>query len=269
MNRTMHNGVEMVTEIVTFMNEIKKKSPRLIFKHSERMKYGYTNDGVYNYAYGGFDVFSDDDPTVKIGQIYLENTNPYNYCVMSRLISNNKYSHWSSTDHRTKKSKHMANALKIAVKTLKPVELIEVYNDQEETFKRDVHSRRNKVSSGIQTALMGVPRGSIHAELLNMIAIGYVPVDKEVKKAMDYIANTQDEIKELQAYDPDFALVRVYSDRVEYRKKDDKETHKVNEIAQLPQAIAEKMFVLNISEENKFVDGIGVKREHNTYWVVL
>lgn len=268
-NVTMHDGKEMVTEIVEFMNEIKKKNPRLIFKPSERMKFGYMQADGYKYAFGGFEVYPDDSPNEKIGQIYLENGNPYNYCVMSRLITNAKYSHWNSTDHRTKKSKHRANSLKVALKTLKPVELFEIYNNDEESIKQHIHTKRNRLSSGVQSALMGVPRMSWHNELLNMISLGYTPVDKEVKKAMDYVANNQEELRQLQAYDPNFAIVRVCTDRVEYGYKELKETHTVSDISKLPEDIAGKMFVLNISEENKFVDEVGIKRNNNVYWVIL
>jgi len=269
MNRTMQNGVEMVTEVVTFMNEIKKKNPRLIFRVSERMKYGYTNDGAYHYAYGGFDVYSDDAPHDKIGQIYLENNNPYNYCVMSRLISNNKYSHWSSTDHRTKKSKHMANAIKTAVKSLKPVQLIEVFNEEKDTIENAIHQSRNKLASATNDVVMRLSRQSIHVELLNMIAMGYTPVNADVKKAMEFIENNQEKLRELQAYDPEYAVVRVYTDRVEYAYKSNQDLQTVSDMSKLPENIAGKMFVLNITEENKFVEEVGVKRHNNVYWVVL
>ena len=268
-NRTMHDGVEMVTEIVEFMNEVKKKSPRLVFKPNDRMKFGYMQADAYHYAQAGFDVFADDSPNEKIGMLYLENGNPYNYCVMSRLITNAKYSHWNSTDHRTKKSKHRANAIKTAIKVLKPVQLVEIYNNDEEGIKQHIHAKRNKLSSGMQSALMGVSRSSWHLELLNMIDIGYVPVDKEVKRVMEYVVNNREELKQLQAYDPNFAIVRVCTDRVEYGYKGLKETHSVSDISKLPEDIAGKMFVLNISEENKFVDEVGIKRPNNVYWVIL
>jgi hypothetical protein len=268
-NRMTHDGVEMVTEIVEFMNEIKKKKPRLIFKPNERVRFGYMNSEEYKFAVGGFDIFSDDDPSVSIGQIYLESNDPYNYCVSSRLISNNKYSHWSTQDHRTKKSKHMATALKTAIKVLKPVELSEVFESQEDNFKQALHHSRDKLSHGIRNTLTGVSRGTIHQEMLNMISVGYTPVSKEFVDAMAYIKETHNEISRLQAYDPEYALVRVYTDRVEYLTKGKEGNGVADDMSKLPPDIAGKMFVLSIAEQDKFVEEIGVKREHNTYWVVL
>jgi hypothetical protein len=265
----MHDGVEMVTEIVEFMNDIKKKSPRLIFKPNDRMKFGYMQADAYHYAKGGFDVYSDDAPDSKIGMIYLENNNPYNYCVMSRLITNAKYSHWNGVDHRTKKSKHKANALKTALKVLKPVQLFEVFEEEKESVEHHIYKARNQLASSIQDIVMRLPRHAIHSELVNLIKMGYTPVNSDIKKAMDFIDQNQDKLRELQEYKPEYALVRVYTDRVEYAYKSNQEVKTVSEIAKLPEELAGKMFVLNITEENKFVEQVGIKRPNSVYWVVL
>jgi hypothetical protein len=269
MNTIAIDGVEIVEPAVDLMSAVKKKNPLLMFKPNEKRGWNEWDKGDCKSYSAQFDVFHVDNPVQKIGNIGVEQDRAgVKYYVRSRLIQNNRFSPYSSTEHQSKKSIHINNIVKEAVKYLKPVSLEEIYTEGEKRFKDKLLYRRTSMQDAINGKINYVGRAALFTEVMNMIAKGYAPITTDVQKAKEFLENNAEKIKEVNAYNPDFAFVRVLPNSVEYKLKSNSEIVRVNTKEELPEAIRGKMFVLDVSDKDTFIEDVGSKGA-GTYWVIL
>jgi hypothetical protein len=119
-------GETITSETIKLMNEIKKKQPLLQFVPSKtnRSKIYVHDTTPATMAYTHLDVFYSNEPNNRVGVIGWDSQS---YIVSSRLIENGRYSHWSANEHRSKKSKHMKNIVREAIKFLLPIQFDEMW----------------------------------------------------------------------------------------------------------------------------------------------
>jgi len=259
------NGVVMASEVLKLANEIKKKQPLLQFTPSQanRSKI-YVHDtspptSVYTYL----DVAHVGAPDNRVGQIGYDGQQ---YIVSSRLIENGRYSHWSGSEHRSKRSKHMKNIIKEAVKFLLPVGFDEVWNDSVNKFEQSLRNKTTQLRSSVNNK-MRIDPTAIFKEFLHMYATGYTPITDEFKDALAFVVGKQAEIEKYADYKPTTYMVWVKGNTIQYGTKiDDAVT--VDSIDQVPEEVRGKMFVLDVSEPNNFIEDVGMKAREKLYWVI-
>lgn len=259
------NGETIASETIKLMNEIKKKQPLLQFKPStmNRSKI-YTHDTnpatmVYTYL----DVVHASSPDNRVGII---GWNGENYVVSSRLIENGRYSHWSGSDHRSKRSKHMKNIVREAVKFLLPIGFDEIWIESHDKFQRSLIAKTQQIRNSI-TNKMRVDPTALFKEFVHMCATGYTPITQEFKEALAFTVEKQAEIEKYATYEPTTYMVWIKGNSIEYGVKGS-EPVAVDSIDKVPEEIRGKMFVLDVSEVNSFIEDVGMKTQEKQYWVI-
>jgi hypothetical protein len=253
---------------IELVNAIRKKKPELIVVGACRqmIKMGTTNTtyGIYR----GLDLAYANLPEQVVGTVGYEYEQ---FFVNSRLIENARFSAWSGRDFHTKKSKHMNNITKEALKYLLPTQFKEVVDESKDKFNRFIHDIRSEATQGMRYAL-NQTNDNMRDELFHMIEQGYKPKNASFASAMAYVTKTKDAYERNQNYDPPKAFVWIKSDSVVYKigKEDlDSSATSVATTNDLPEEIRGKLFVLMVADQDKFVDEVGMKAGDNKFWVIL
>ena len=249
-------------QLLDLLNAIKKKKPELIVVGGTNQSGIYKGDTRY-VCYRGLELAYANLPTQVVGYIGFDGES---YYVYSRLITNAKYSTWS-TDHHVKKSKHMNNIVKEAVKYLLPTQFKEMVEESLGFVERDIHRIREKSREGLYGKLRHIGYSEWRGELLHMASVGYRPENKEIAEAMAYVVETQEDYDRNANYNPDKMFVWIKPECVMYGNgKDDYQ--ELKSVDELPEDIRGKLFVLMVTDAKSFVDEVGMKFEDNKFWVI-
>jgi hypothetical protein len=258
-------GETIASETIKLMNEIKKKQPLLQFIPSKtnRSKIYVHDTNPATMVFTHLDVVHASAPENRVGLIGYDGQQ---YIVSSRLIENGRYSHWSGNEHRSKKSKHMRNIVREAVKFLLPIQFYEVWEDGLGRFERSLVAKTQQIRAAIVNK-MRVDPTALFKEFVHMHAQGYVPITQEFKEALAFTAEKQAEIEKYVDYKPTTYMVWVKGNSIEYGVKGS-ESVAVDSIDKVPEEIRGKMFVLDVSEVNSFIEDVGMKTQEKQYWVI-
>jgi hypothetical protein len=249
-------------EIIDLLNAVKKKKPELVVVSGSRQR-GHHVNGVLVYTYRELELAYANLPTQVVGAIGFDGES---YTVNSRLIENAKYSAWSTYDYHTKKSKHMNNIVKEALKHLLPTQLKEVVAESVDKFDRYISNIRDGAKQGMRQTLNRT-NDDLRDELFHMVEQGYKPKNATFASAMAYVIETKDEYERNQQYSPERGFVWIKPDGVVY--KHGKEETSVPNVEALPEEIRGKLFVLMVSDKDRFIDEVGMKADDNKFWVIL
>ena len=259
------NGVVMASEVLKLANEIKKKQPLLQFVPSQtnRSKIYVHDTSPSTTVFTYLDAFHVNAPNDKVGQIGYDGQQ---YIVSSRLIENGRYSHWSGGEHRSKRSKHMKNIIKEAVKFLLPIGFNEIWEQTHDRFQRSLQDKTQRIRTSIVSKTRVDPT-ALFKEFVHMYATGYAPITQEFKEALAFVIDKQEEIAKYSDYKPTTYMVWVKGNTIEFGTRDD-EPVVVDSIDKVPEEIRGKMFVLDVSEVNTFIEDVGMKTQEKQYWVI-
>ena len=260
------NGETMASETIKLMNEIKKKQPLLQFIPSKtNVSKIYVHDtSPPTTVYTTLDAFYNSEPNNRVGQIAYDGQQ---YIVTSRLIENGRYSHWSGSEHRSKKSKHIKNIIKEAVKFLLPIQFNEIWEESDTKFQRELSNRTQQIRNSIINKTRIDPT-ALFKEFVHMYATGYTPITQEFRDALTFTIEKQAEIEKYVDYKPTTYMVWVKGNSIQYSDKMTNEPATVDSIDKLPEDIRGKMFVLDVSEVNNFIEDVGMKTQEKQYWVI-
>lgn len=251
-------------QILDILNAVRKKKPELIVVGGSRQRTHYAQNNVQVTTYRELNLAYANLPEQVVGAIGFDGEV---YTVNSRLIENAKYSAWSSYDHHTKKSKHMNNIVKEALKYLLPTQFKEVVEESISSFNTHIGQIRDDARQGMRYALHRTI-DDLRDELFNMVEQGYKPKNTSIASAMAYVVETKETFERNQSYDPERAFVWVKPECVVYRRgKDD--PRQVGSTDELPEEIRGKLFVLMVSDKDVFIDEVGMKAGDNKFWVIL
>jgi hypothetical protein len=259
------NNVVMASETIKLMNEIKKKQPLLQFMPSQsnrsKMYIHDANPSVTVYTH--LDVGHASAPDNRVGQIGWDSQS---YIVSSRLIENGRYSHWSGSEHRSKKSKHMKNIVREAIKFLLPVGFDEIWEESFGKFEQSLRNKPTQLRSSVNNK-MRIDPTAVFKEFLHMYATGYAPITQEFKDALAFVVGKQEEINKYADYKPTTYMVWIKGNSIQYGTTIDNATT-VDSLDKVPEEIRGKMFVLDVSEVNNFIEDVGMKAHDKQYWVI-
>ena len=258
-------GETITSETIKLMNEIKKKQPLLQFVPSKtnRSKIYVHDTTPATMAYTHLDVFYNSEPNTRVGVIGWDSQS---YIVSSRLIENGRYSHWSGNEHRSKKSKHMKNIVREAIKFLLPIRFDEVWQESNQKFHQELHNKPQHIRQSVGNK-MRIDPNAIFKEFLHMHAQGYAPITQEFKEVLAFTLAKQADIEKYVNYKPTTYMVWVKGNSIVYGAKED-EPVTIDSIDKLPEDIRGKMFVLDVSEVNNFIEDVGMKTQEKQYWVI-
>lgn len=259
------NGVVMASETIKLMNEIKKKQPLLQFtpSQSNRSKIYVHDTSPPTTVFMYLDVVHTTAPDNQVGQIGYDGQQ---YIVSSRLIANGRFSHWSGNEHRSKRSKHMKNIVREGVKFLLPVGFDEIWNESHDKFDSNLKNKQQHIRATV-TNKMRIDPTAVFKEFLHMYATGYTPITNEFKDALAFVLGRQAEIEKYADYKPTTYMVWIKGNEVLYGVKGD-EPVAVDSLDKLPEDIRGKMFVLDVSDVNNFIEDVGMKTQEKQYWVI-
>jgi hypothetical protein len=251
-------------QIIDLLNAVKKKKPELIVVGGSRRRTHYAENNVQVHTYRELELAYANLPEQVVGAIGFDGEV---YTVNSRLIENARFSAWSSYDHHTKKSKHMNNIVKEALKHLLPTQLIEVVAESAEKFERNIAKIRDDARQGMRSTLARTI-DDLRDELFNMVEQGYKPKNASIASAMTYVVETKETFERNQKYDPERTFVWIKPESVVY-KRGKNEAISVPNTDALPEEIRGKLFVLMVSDKDVFIDEVGMKAGDNKFWVIL
>jgi hypothetical protein len=251
------------SQTIDLLNAIKKKRPELIVLKGSRQRMHFTNDGVQVHIYRELELAYANLPEQVVGAVGFDGEV---YTVNCRLIENARFSAWSSYDYHTKKSKHMNNIVKEALKYLLPTQLKEVVAESVDKFDRYISNIRDSARQGMRHTLSRT-NDELRDELFHMVEQGYKPKNASIASAMAYVVQTKESYERNQTYNPERGFVWIKPDGVVY--KHGKEETSVPNVEALPEEIRGKMFVLMVSDKDTFIDEVGMKAGDNKFWVIL
>jgi hypothetical protein len=263
---TEYLGVNVCKEVLELMHEIKKKNPMLSFTVGSNRTTFFDDATPPNRIEVKTSLLAHDvnDPSKPIGVIGYDTDEKY--WVRSRLIQNEKYGRWNTSQHQSKFSKHMKNIVKESVKSLKPLSYEEVREENEGHVLRAIDQRSRQVIQQCN-AYMKMDFSKVFPELLHMHNIGYTPKGTEFAQAITYAVENKEELEKYYDYKPKKCMVWVRPNSVVYEI--DKEIKQVNSVQELPEYLHQKIFVLDITDKGQFVEDVGIKQDTGIYWVLL
>ena len=257
-------GENVITQVLDLMDEIRKKNPMLSFKVGSNRTYimGEDNGKVeVKMSMTAHDV-SDSDKV--IGSIGFDSDDKY--WVRSRLIRNEKYGRWNTSQHQSKSSKHMKNIVKEALKSLRPLEYEEIKEEHEADMNRHIDHRSRQVVAK-SNAHIKLDFAEIFPELLHMYNVGYTPTNSKFAQAITYANENKEELQKYYRYNPKKVMIWVRPNSVVYQ--DGEVITQVNTTAELPEDLRGKLFVLDVTDKGQFVEDVGLKQDTGIYWVLL
>ena len=249
-------------QLLDLLNAIKKKKPELIVIGGVNQR-GVYKDDTRLILYAGLAIAYADMPNQEVGSISFDGES---YIVTSRLIENARFSSWNSREYHSKKSIHMNNIVKDAIKYLLPTQMNEVVCASINVIGNYASEIRDRARRAMNDKLNPVHR-VLREELMHMVATGYVPNNDEVAKAMEYVKATANEYDALRNFDPDRVFVWIKPNEVIYRE--DKEDVVVKSTDELPENIRGKLFVLMVADAGKLIEEVGVKVKDDQFWVLV
>ncbi len=250
-------------ETIDLLNAIKKKRPELIVVGGSRQRGHFTDEGVQVATYRELELAYANLPEQVVGAIGFDGEV---YTVNCRLIENARFSAWSSYDYHTKKSKHMNNIVKEALKYLLPTQLKEVVAESVDKFDRYISNIRDGARQNMRQTLNRT-NDDLRDELFNMVEQGYKPKNASVASAMAYVIETKESYERNQQYSPERGFVWIKPEGVVYKRG--KEEITVPNTDALPEDVRGKLFVLMVSDKERFIDEVGMKADDNKFWVIL
>lgn len=269
---TEFDGGKVLDNVYILMNAIKLKNPLLVFKLGGEGIITYTDDNTRVEIKTSLKVFYSDMPEREVGEIGFNRSDKY--WVNSRLIQNGKFSHWSGKAHTTKESKHIKNTVKDALKYLEPISFIEVARETSTFVIKAVNNKKQEVRAQANNKL-DIDKEELFEELLHLSSIGYQSPSPKFQGAISFAVQQKEEFKKYFNYEPKFTAVWVKPNSIEYLEgikannpEPEVDSKVVDSKEKLPEHVRDKMFVLDVTDKNTFVEDIGVKQYGGVYWVI-
>lgn len=249
--------------IIDLLNAVKKKRPELIVVGGSRKRTHFVENNVQLHTYRELELAYANLPEQVVGAIGFDGDV---YTVNCRLIENARFSAWSSYDYHTKKSKHMNNIVKEALKHLLPTQLKEVVAESVDKFDRYINNIRDSARQGMRHTLSRT-NDELRDELFHMVEQGYKPKNASIASAMAYVVETKESYERNQQYSPERGFVWIKPEGVVYKRG--KEEITLPNTDALPEDVRGKLFVLMVSDKDTFIDEVGMKAGDNKFWVIL
>ncbi len=267
------NGVDTVEGLVDLANAISKVMPDILFKQQNINKYGVVMQTYPDGVCDGLFAFHSSDLNNHIGIIEVTNyfnntvTHRAKYGITSINIDDGRRTY--GKEGSFKYSIHAKNIVRVAKKAFKPFTFDQIANKAKQKFVSEVESLSNNMRWELRQQTCD---GYEHLmnDWENLFHLGYEPKNAKFKQMMEYVVANKEKIDKYNKYDPDHYFVLVKDSEVQYRLNSAKgeQPRIVPNKDALPDEIKGKLFVLDITDKQSFVEDIGLKENDGAYWVI-
>lgn len=264
-------GVDTVQYLADLANDISKVVPDIVFKPHDMNTWGIDKNHypkglcVSLHAYHTSDL-NNHVGLIEVSSFYTATDKP-RYGITSINIDSGRHTYGG--DGKYKYSIHAKNIIREAKKALKPFTFEQIADRAKKKFKQEVESIgynmgweiRNNTCQDIST---------FKDDLIDLYYQGHDFKSAKVKRMTEYLIANQEKIAKYQNYDPDHYFVLVKDGEVQYRlnsAKDNPPTILPSKDA-LPDDIKGKLFVLDITDKQSFVEDVGLKENDGAYWII-
>jgi hypothetical protein len=267
------NGIDTVEFLSNIMNDVAKVLPSISFKPHNINTWGVIKeefpDGVCDSVF----AFHSSDLNNHIG--ILEVSNYYNnsethkpkYGITSINIDDGRHTYGGEGAY--KYSIHSKNIVRVAKKAFKPFTFDQIADRARRKFRQEVDSIGSRATWELRNNTCH-DIDIFQDDLLELHYLGIKFKNPKIAKMAQYVADNQEDIKKYLNYDPDHYFVLVKDNEVQYRLNSTKGEmpFKVPSKDALPDDIKGKLFVLDITDKQEFVEDIGLKENDGAYWII-
>ncbi len=250
-----------------FYDELKHKQPTMTFIMGGNPRFRVRlTDADSLYVYGHVGIAYADAPDILVGKIMVDtNANGETlYCVESHQIRNERFATYND-EYRIKRTKKFKDAVKTAMRYLKPKDTQSILEDTRHVFESAQSQIKSPAAHKLYEAC-AIQHNVVQQEIEAMLAFGYTPKTQAFISAFNILRDEGEELKRLSQYKPKASFVWLKSDRAHIVAPDGGETvaHTMDDV---PEDIRNKIAVLQIGADNSAIINVGVKVDNTKYWV--
>jgi hypothetical protein len=267
------DGIDTVEFLSNLMNDISKVMPDISFKPQNINTWGVVKEEYPNGVCDGMYAYHSSDLNNHIG--IIEVSNYYNnnekhkpkYGITSINIEDGRHTYGSEGSF--KYSIHSKNILRVAKKVFKPFTFDQIADRARRKFNQEISSIDSRATWNLRNNTCH-DIDIFKDDLLELHYLGIKFKNPKIASMAQYLADNQDDIKKYLNYNPDHYFVLVKDNEVQYRLNSTKgeQPLKVQSKDQLPDEIKGKLFVLDITDKQEFVEDIGLKENDGAYWII-
>lgn len=270
-----YQGVEVIDDLMALMDMINKVVPDLLFKPKELTKWGVDPQKYPNGVCESVLVFHKSDPNNFIGRLdissyfHIQNIKYEPKYGISSININDGRNTYRRNEGQYKYSIHPKNIVRVAKKAFKPFTFKQIADRNAHNFNSEIQGIRSKAEWDIRQGTSDT-YDVVWEDVMHLHAMGYQPKSDKFKRVMDYILEKKDFIQKYKNYSPDHYFVLVRPDSVMYQSSKHKESDPIVVPSKdnLPEDIKGKLFVLDITDSQSFVEDVGLKENDGAYWIV-
>lgn len=267
------HDVDAVEVLIDLSNAISKVLPDISFKPHNINRWGTVKEEHPNGVCDSLFAYHSTDLNNHIGIIEVSNyynnseTHKPKYGITSINIEDGRHTYGG--EGAFKYSIHSKNIVRVAKKAFKPFTFDQIADRARRKFNQEISSidsratwnLRNNTCSDIDV---------FQEDLMELFYLGHKFKNPKVENMVAYLAKNQEEIKKYVNYNPDHYFVLVKDNEVQYRLNSTKgeQPFKVQSKDALPDDIKGKLFVLDITDKQEFVEDIGLKENDGAYWII-
>jgi hypothetical protein len=268
-----YNGVDAVEALIDLANDISKVVPDISFKQQNMNTWGVVKDLYPNGVCDGLYVYHSTDLNNHIGIIEVSNyynnseTHKPKYGITSINIEDGRHTYGGEGAY--KYSIHSKNIVRVAKKVFKPFTFDQIADRARRKFRQEIDGIGSRASWDLRNNTCS-DIDVFQDDLMELFYLGHSFKNPKVEKMVAYLAKNQEQIKKYVNYNPDHYFVLVKDNEVQYRLNSTKgeQPFKVQSKDALPDDIKGKLFVLDITDKQEFVEDIGLKENDGAYWII-
>jgi len=267
------NGIDTVEFLSNIMNDVAKVLPSISFKHHNINTWGVIKEEFPNGVCDSVFAFHSSDLNNHIGILevsnYYSNSDSHKpkYGITSINIDDGRHTYGGEGAY--KYSIHSKNIVRVAKKAFKPFTFDQIADRARRNFRQEVDSIGSRATWELRNNTCH-DIDIFQDDLLELHYLGIKFKNPKIAKMAQYVADNQEDIKKYLNYDPDHYFVLVKDNEVQYRLNTTKgeQPFKVPSKDALPDEIKGKLFVLDITDKQQFVEDIGLKENDGAYWII-
>jgi hypothetical protein len=267
-----YNDVDTVAYLTDLANLIEKAVPNISFKHGTLEKWGVDLEKYPQGVCQSLKIFHDEDLNNHIGVIevsnYYRETDKPKYGISSINIDDGRQTYNENGQH--KYSINIKNIVRVAKKVLKPFTFQQIADRHKREFERSIDALRNSMNWNLRQNVSDGYKSMID-DMENLYHLGYAPKNAKFKQMMDYVIKFKQDIDKYMDYSPQHYFVLVKNNLVQYKlmlEGSKTEPHTIQSKDELPDEIKGKLFVLDITDKQDFVEDVGLKQNDGAYWII-
>ena len=267
------HDVDAVEVLIDLSNAISKVLPDISFKPHNINRWGTVKEEHPNGVCDSLFAYHSTDLNNHIGIIEVSNyynnseTHKPKYGITSINIEDGRHTYGGEGAY--KYSIHSKNIVRVAKKAFKPFTFDQIADRARRKFNQEISSIDQRASWNLRNNTCS-DIDVFQEDLMELFYLGHKFKNPKVENMVAYLAKNQEEIKKYVNYNPDHYFVLVKDNEVQYRLNSTKgeQPFKVQSKDALPDDIKGKLFVLDITDKQEFVEDIGLKENDGAYWII-